>query len=82
LEHYENERLSVVAPRAIRHYEENVFPLTQLADVLARRLSVPGWPAAEIAPLFEEVATEAERLMKISSLLTKFGREESSGSGL
>jgi hypothetical protein len=41
--------------------------------------SVPGWPAAEIAPLFEEIAAEAERLMKISSLLTKFGREESSG---
>jgi hypothetical protein len=79
LEHYEIERLSVVAPRAIRHYEENVFPLTQLADALAHRLSVPGWPAAEIAPLFEEIAAEAERLMKISSLLTKFGREESSG---
>lgn len=74
LEHYKHERLSVVAPRAIRHYEENVFPLTQLADAFAHRLSVPGWPAAEIAPLFEEVAAEAERLMKISSLLTKIGR--------
>lgn len=79
LEHYEIECLSVVAPRAIRHYEENVFPLTQLADALSHLLSVPGWPAAEIAPLFEEIAAEAERLMKISSLLTKFGREESSG---
>ena len=28
--------------------------LTQLADAFAHRLSVPGWPAAEIAPLFEE----------------------------
>jgi hypothetical protein len=42
LEHYEIECLSVVAPRAIRHYEENVFPLTQLADALSHRLSVPG----------------------------------------
>jgi hypothetical protein len=61
LEHYEIERLSVVAPRAIRHYEENVFPLTQLTNALAHRLSVPGWPAAEIAPLFEEIAAEASK---------------------
>jgi hypothetical protein len=71
LEHYENEPLSVVAPRVIRYYQENVFPLAQLADVFAHRLSVPGWPAAEITPLFEEVAAEAERLMKISSMLTR-----------
>jgi hypothetical protein len=55
------------------------FPIDSISHALALRLSAPGWPPAEIAPLFEEIAAEAERLMKISSLLTKFGREESSG---
>jgi hypothetical protein len=71
-EYYDDRPLSVVAPEAIQLYEENVFPLAQLADVLASRLSVPGLPAIEIAPLFEEVAAEAERLMKVSSAAQKF----------
>ena len=71
LEYYEGRPLSLVAPQAIRLYQNNVFPLAQLADVLARRLSVPGLPAIEIAPLFEEVAAEAERLMRVSSALQK-----------
>jgi hypothetical protein len=68
---YKNERLSVIAPRAIRHYEENVFPLAQLADMVAHRLSVPGIPSIEIAPLFEEVEAEAKRLMNATSALDK-----------
>ena len=71
LGYYENKRLSLIAPQAIGIYGQNVFPLAQLADAFARRLSVPGLPAIEITPLFEEVAEEAERLMKISSVLTK-----------
>jgi hypothetical protein len=71
LEYYEDTPLSVVAPKAIRLYEKSVFYLPQLADVIASRLSVPGLPVVEIAPLFEEVAAEAERLMKVSSALQK-----------
>jgi len=41
LKYYKNERLSVIAPGAIRYYEQNVFPLEQLADVFAHRLSIP-----------------------------------------
>jgi hypothetical protein len=71
LEYYGNRPLSVIAPQAIRLYEENVFPLTQLAAVLARRLSVTGLSTIEIAALFEEIAAEAEQLMKVSSALQK-----------
>jgi hypothetical protein len=59
--------LSDVAHQAVRLYENNAFPLTQLADVFGHRLSVPGWPAAEITPFFQDVAAEAERLIKIST---------------
>jgi hypothetical protein len=69
--YYNNRRLAVVAPPAIRQYEENVFPLSQLAMAFAHRLSIPGFPSVEIAPLFEEVASEAERLMKMSFLVQK-----------
>ena len=75
LEYYEDIPLSVVAPKAIRLYEKSVFYLPQLADVVASRLSVPGLPVVEIAPLFEEVAAEAERLMKASSALQKLAEQ-------
>jgi hypothetical protein len=66
LTHYQNEKLGVIALHAIRFYEKNAFPLTHLADQFAARLSVPGIPSIEIAPLFEQVAAEAERLLRIS----------------
>ena len=69
LEYYGNRPLSVIAPQAIRLYEENVFPLTQLAAVLARRLSVTDLSTIEIATLFEEVAAEAVLLMEIQRTL-------------
>ncbi len=66
LDHYQNKPLTVAAVEAVRFYEQHVFPLTQLADEFARRLSVPGVPSIEIGPLFEEVAAEALRLLKAS----------------
>jgi hypothetical protein len=71
LKYYGNKRLSVVGPQAVRYYEQNVFPLTQLADAFAHRLSIPGFPNVEIAPLFEKVAVEAEHLIKVSSAVQK-----------
>ena len=76
LEYYGNAPLAVVARQAIRLYEENVLPLTQLAAVLARRLSATGLSTLESAALFEEVATEAGRLMKVSSALQKLRIEQ------
>ena len=66
LEHYQDENLSFVALREVRFYEEHAFLLTHLADHFAARLSVPGMPSIEIAPLFEEIAAEAERLLKLA----------------
>jgi hypothetical protein len=66
LAHYQSESFTDIARRVVRFYEENVFPLTHLADQFAARLSVPGIPSIEIAPLFEEVAAEAERLVRFS----------------
>jgi hypothetical protein len=66
LDHYENKPLAVAAVEAVQFYEQHVFPLTQLADEFARRLSVPGVPSIEIGPLFDEVAAEALRLLKAS----------------
>jgi chromate transport protein ChrA len=74
LRHYSNNRLSVIASRVIQKYEGHVFPLAELADAFAQRLSIPGVPSIEIAPLFEEVASEAERLMKLSFSVQKIGR--------
>lgn len=70
LKYCKNEQLSVIAPLTIRLYEENVFPLTHLADLFAHRLSVPGFPSVEIGPLFEQVATEAERAMKSVNIVS------------
>jgi hypothetical protein len=56
---------------AVQLYEQNVLPLTQLANVLARRLSHSGVTAIEITPLLEMVTAEAEQLMRHSSALQK-----------
>jgi len=57
---------------AIQLYEKNVLPLTQLANVLVRRLSCSGGVTAiEIAPLLEKATAEAEQLMSASSALQK-----------
>lgn len=56
---------------AVQLYEQNVLPLTQLANVLVRRLSNSGLTAIEITPLLEMVTAEAEQLMKVSSALQK-----------
>jgi hypothetical protein len=72
LEHYDNKRLIEVAPKVMQFYKKSVFPLTLLADVFAARLSVPGFPSVEIAPLFEEVAEEAKRLMTLSQSLREY----------
>jgi hypothetical protein len=53
----------VVAPRTVQFYQANVFPLTQLAAVFGIRLSVPGMPSVEIAPMFELVAANAGTVM-------------------
>jgi hypothetical protein len=80
LDWYENmsgsrESLSAIASRVIRLYEKHAAPLTQLAEVLARRLSVTSSiHPEEIASLFEEVADEAARLMRISIGLEKLNR--------
>jgi hypothetical protein len=68
---------ATTATLAIRLYEQNVLPLTQLADVLVRRLLLnSSVTAAEIAPLLEKVAAEAERLMKLSSSLQKLSQAD------
>jgi hypothetical protein len=56
---------------AIQLYEENALPLTELANVVVRRLSYSGVNAVEIARLLEKVAAEAEQLMNVSSALQK-----------
>lgn len=72
LEYY-GQRLSAIAPEIIRLYEKNVVPLSRLASVLARRLSITSMSETEIAALFTEVASEAEQLMKVQDSLTKLG---------
>lgn len=67
LDYYKQIQLDVVASVAIRAYEHKVFPLTELAVVFARRLSIVGLPATEIAALFEEVKAEAELLLRFST---------------
>jgi hypothetical protein len=62
---------ATTATLAIQLLEQNVVPLTRLADVVARRLSIAGVTAAEIAPVLKEVSAEAEQLMKYSSALQK-----------
>jgi hypothetical protein len=56
---------------AVQLYEQNVFPLTQLANVLVRRLSSSGVTAIEITPLLEKATAEAEQLMSVSSAVQK-----------
>ncbi len=56
---------------AVQLYEQNVLPLTQLANVLSRRLSHSGVTAIEITPLLEKVTAEAEQLLKVSSAIQK-----------
>jgi hypothetical protein len=64
---------ATTATLAIRLYEQNVSPLSRLADVTVRRLLKPGVAATEIALLLEKVAAEAETLVKLSSTMQKFG---------
>jgi hypothetical protein len=64
---------ATTATLAIRLYEQNVSPLSRLADVTVRRLLKPGVAAAELALLLEKVAAEAETLMKLSSTMQKLG---------
>jgi len=66
---------ATTATLAIRLYEQNVSPLTRLSDVLARRLSISGVTAVEIAPVLKEAAAEAEQLMKVSSAMQKIDRQ-------
>jgi chromate transport protein ChrA len=76
LDYYEarnglRESVLVIALRTLRFYEQHVFPLTHLSGIFAHRLSVPGLAAIEIAPFFEEVAAEAEQLMRMSASAQK-----------
>jgi hypothetical protein len=57
---------------AIQLYEKNVSPLTELANVLVRRLSSSGVNAVEIASLLEFATAEAEALMRAYSSIKKF----------
>jgi hypothetical protein len=63
---------ATTAMLAIRLYEQNVLPLTRLADVLTRRCSISGVTAVEIAPVLEKATAEAEHLLNLSSALQKF----------
>jgi hypothetical protein len=56
---------------AIQAYEQNVLPLTKMANVLIRRLSYSGVCATEIASLLEKATAEAEQLMSVSSAIQK-----------
>jgi hypothetical protein len=56
---------------AVQLYEQNVLPLTQLANVLVRRLSYSGMTAIEITPLLEKATAEAEQLLSVSSTIQK-----------
>jgi uncharacterized protein YegL len=60
------ERLTTVMI-AVQNYEQNVLPLTQLTNVLVRRLSHSGVTAVETARLLGMVTAEAEQLTKASS---------------
>lgn len=62
---------ATTATLAIRVYEQNVSPLTRLADVIVRRGLNFGVPAVEIAALLGKVAAEAEALMKFFSASMK-----------
>jgi hypothetical protein len=65
LKYYANKPLSKVAPSAVRYYEENALTMMSLAIHFAGRLSVPdAFSMLEIAPMFQQVASEAERMMK------------------
>ena len=66
---------ATTAALAIRLYEQNVSPLTLLADVLSRRLFDSDLTAVEITPLLEFVAKEAEQLMKASSSFQKLNEK-------
>jgi len=71
LDHYKKVPLHVVASRAIQSYESSVFPLTELAFIFARRLSIVSLPATEIAALFDEVKAEAEVLLRLTTSLQR-----------
>ena len=71
VEHYNQVPLYVVASRAIRSYESNVFPLTELAFIFAQRLSIVSVPVTEIATLFDEVKAEAEVLLRFTTGLQR-----------
>jgi hypothetical protein len=56
---------------AIQVYEQNVLPLTHMANVLVRRLSHSGVTAIEIVSLLEKVTSEAEALIRHSLAMDK-----------
>ncbi len=68
---FANQAEATTAMIAIGLYERNVLPLTQLANILVRRLSFSGVTTIEIAPLLEIATAEAEQLMKVSSGMDK-----------
>ena len=70
-DYYSQIPLNIVALSAIYSYEFNVFPLTSLAFIFARRLSIVSVPVTEIAALFDEVKTEAETLLRFSTGLQR-----------
>lgn len=71
LDHYKNVPLDIIASQAINSYQNSVFPLTELAFVFARRLSIVSVPVGEIAALFDEVKTEAETLLRYSATVQR-----------
>jgi hypothetical protein len=66
LKHYDNKRLVTIAREIMDSYAQYAFLPTQLADIFANRLSIAGFPSVEIAPLFQEVSAETERLLVFS----------------
>lgn len=74
LDHYKNVPLCAAASRAVQSYECNVFPLTELAFIFARRLSIVSLSANEIAALFDEVKAEAEKLLRLSASMEETAR--------
>jgi hypothetical protein len=72
LAHYANKKFSDVAPQAIRHYEQNLTPLSKLSKEFASRIKIENVHLSEIEALFQKVAEEANRLMQLSISVQKY----------
>ncbi len=68
---YRYNSIGQIGLKAVDQYDGNVFPLTELSFVFARRLSIVDMSAIEIAEIFERVKSEADALLTISASMRK-----------